>query len=123
MQIASGTTRLFDPLNGLFGISTEIVEFLENKNYPKRYGYPFFYTVVAIINNFKTLQINNVVEYKDEKSGLSSFRVFFTILKLTILLYFQKLKIKKRIGIFQKSAIFDLFFIIFFNLSILQQYI
>ena len=50
MQVTTGTNKLFDPLNGLFGISTRIYEMLEAKSYPKRYGYPYFITVSAIIN-------------------------------------------------------------------------
>ncbi len=111
LQISSGTNKLYDPLNGLFGTSLEIINFLDDKNYPKRYGYPYFLTLTAIINNFKTYQINNVVEYSNENSNLSSVKVFFTILKLSFLFYFRKLKNKKMLGIYQRSAFFDVLFL------------
>lgn len=109
MQISTGTSKLYDPLNGLFGISTNILKHLDSKDYPKRYGYPYFITLSAINNNFKTYQINNVVEYKNEKSGLNSLKVFYIILKLTLKFYFKKLNSKKKIGLYQKSALFDIF--------------
>ena len=70
MQISTGTSKLYDPLNGLFGISTNILKHLDSKIL-KRYGYPYFITLSAINNNFKTYQINNVVEYKNEKLDLT----------------------------------------------------
>ena len=76
LQISSGTNKLYDPLNGLFGTSLEIINYLDDKNYPKRYGYPYFLTLTAVTNNFKTYQINNVVEYSNENSNLNSVKVF-----------------------------------------------
>ncbi len=111
MQITTGTNKLYDPLNGLFGISTKIVEKLESKHYPKRYGYPYFLTVSSIINEFKTHQINNVVIYDNQKSNINSLKVLFTLIKLSILFYFKKIKIKKNIGIYQRSAFLDISFI------------
>lgn len=116
LQISSGTNKLYDPLNGLFGTSLEIVNFLDDKNYPKRYGYPYFLTLTAVINNFKTYQINNTVEYNNQNSNLNSVKVFFTILKLSFLFYFRKLNNKKLLGNYQRSAFFDILFL--FSLSI-----
>jgi len=107
MQITTGTNKLFDPLNGLFGISTEIIEKLNSKHYPKRYGYPYFLTISSIINEYKTYQINNVVIYDDQKSSINSFKVFFTLIKLSILFYFKKIIVKKNIGVYQRSAFLD----------------
>ena len=76
LQISSGTNKLYDPLNGLFGTSLKIINFLDDKNYPKRYGYPYFLTLTAVTNNFKTYQINNVVEYSNENSNLNSVKYF-----------------------------------------------
>ncbi len=117
LQISSGTNKLYDPLNGLFGISTDIADFL-TKNYPKRYGYPFFITVVAILNNFKTKQINNVVSYGNEESNLNSLKVFYTLLKLSIIFYIKKYKLKKIEAELQKSAFFDVLFAIFFIITL-----
>ena len=110
LQIVTGTNRLFDPLNGLFGISTKISSEL-NKFYPKRYGYPFYITVVAVINDLKTFQINNVVKYENQKSSLNPFVVLFTLLRLTLYFYIKKIKLKKFIGIYQRSAFLDKSFI------------
>ena len=35
LQISSGTNKLYDPLNGLFGTSLKIINYLDDKNYPK----------------------------------------------------------------------------------------
>ena len=113
MQFAIGSNLLLDPLNGLFGVSTKIHDKLNSKSYPKRYGYPFFITISAVLNNFKTKQINNTVVYANEKSNLNSFKIFFTLLKLSILFYFKKYKLKKIEGKLQKSAFFDIVFVFF----------
>tara|TARA_B100001250_G_scaffold169750_1_gene146222 strand:+ start:55477 stop:56433 length:957 start_codon:yes stop_codon:yes gene_type:complete len=121
MQVVTGTNKLHDPLNGLFGISVDIENYLNSKNYPNRYGYPYFFTIAAVINNFKTHQINNVVIYEDQKSNLNSFFVFFTLLKLSIVFYFSKLRMKKNIAIYQRSAFFDFAFI-FTSLLVLIEF-
>jgi len=113
MQFSIGSSLLYDPLNGLFGISTKINDKLESKSYPNRYGYPFFITISAVLNNLKTKQINNTVVYADEKSNLNSFKVLFTLLKLSALFYFKKYKLKKLEGRLQKSAFFDVMFLFF----------
>ena len=110
MQLASGTNKLYDPLNGLFGVSIEIVDSLTTKIYPRRYGYPFFITVTAVLNNFKIVQINNTISYRNEKSNLNSIKVLITLLKLTLFFYFQKFKLKKFEANLQKSAFFDVLF-------------
>lgn len=113
MQFSIGSNLLLDPLNGLFGVSTKIHDKLNSKSYPKRYGYPFFITISAVLNNFKTKQINNTVVYANEKSNLNSLRIFFTLLKLSIKFYFKKYKLKKVEGRLQKSAFFDIIFLFF----------
>ena len=60
MQISTGTSMLFDPLNGLFGGKTELVNYL-GRMYPKRYGYPFFFSVVSNNNYLKICQLNNTI--------------------------------------------------------------
>lgn len=118
MQLASGTNKLYDPLNGLFGVSIEIVDSLTTKTYPRRYGYPFFITVTAVLSNFKTIQINNIVSYRNEKSNLNSIKVLITLLKLTIYFYLKKLKLKKIEANLQKSAFYDILFLTSFLLLI-----
>ena len=118
MHVASGTNKLYDPLNGLFGVSTNIISNLNTRLYPKRYGYPFFITVSAVLNRYNTFQINNTVSYRDEKSNLNSLRVLFTLIKLTILFYLSKIKLKKLEAKLQKSAFFDYLFITLFALLV-----
>ena len=119
LQITAGTNKLYDPLNGLFGVSLKIIDFLNDKKYPRRYGYPYFITVVATLNNFKTYQINNVVEYGKQESNLSSLKVFFTILKLTTIFYIRKYRQKKLLGKYQRSALFDVLFFWTFCISVI----
>lgn len=118
LQIVSGTNKLFDPLNGLFGISTDISSEL-NKFYPKRYGYPFYITVIAVINELKTFQINNVVKYENQKSSLNPLIVLLTLMRLFFYFYIKKIKIKKFIGIYQRSAFLDKTFIFVLTTNIL----
>lgn len=118
LQIVTGTNKLFDPLNGLFGVSTNISSEL-NKFYPKRYGYPFYITVIAIVNELKTFQINNVVKYENQKSSLNPFVVLITLLKLSLYFYLKKIKLKKFIGIYQRSAFLDKIFLILLFSNIL----
>lgn len=117
MQVSSGTNKVLDPLNGLFGVSIKINNFIQSKSYPKRYGYPYFITVTALINNFKTYQLNNIVEYTDQKSQINTFRMFFLLLKLTLFFYIKKLNLKKTEGKFQRSAFFDHVFLFFLMTS------
>lgn len=117
LQIVAGTNKLYDPLNGLFGVSTKIANDL-NKLYPKRYGYPFYITAVAALKDFKTFQINNTIKYENQKSKLNPIKVLITLLKLTIFFYFKKIKIKKNIGIYQRSAFLDICFLISFFVSL-----
>lgn len=107
LQIICGTNKVYDPLNGLFGITTKIETELDVKHYPKRYGYPFFFSAFAIINEYKTYQFNNTVVYDDQSSNLSPFRVLFTLTRLFIKFYILKIKEKQKIGSLQRSAFFD----------------
>ena len=117
LQITTGTNKLFDPLNGLFGVSTKINKLLNANSYPKRYGYPYFITVSAVINEFQTYQINNVVIYDDQKSNLNPLKMLFTILKLSTIFFFTKIKIKRSIGTYQRSAFLDILFISSFAIT------
>lgn len=117
IQITTGTNKIFDPLNGLFGVSTEIVHDLKNL-YPPRYGYPFYITAIAVIKSYSTFQINNTVLYSDQESKLNPFKVLFTLLKLFLYFYIKKIKIKKNIGSYQRSAFFDILFLISIFISL-----
>ena len=117
LQIVTGTNKLYDPLNGLFGVSTEIVKDLDKK-YPNRYGYPFYITAVSVTNELKTFQINNVVKYENQKSNLSPVKVLAILLRLSVFFYFKKIKIKKSIGIYQRSAFLDLSFLTSFFITL-----
>ena len=117
LQIVTGTNKLYDPLNGLFGVSTEITKDLD-KNYPNRYGYPFYITAVSVMNELETFQINNVVKYENQKSNLNPVKVLAILLRLYIFFYFKKIKIKKSIGIYQRSAFLDLSFLTSFFITL-----
>ena len=117
LQVVTGTNKLYDPLNGLFGVSTEIAKDLD-KYYPKRYGYPFYITAVSVMNELKTFQINNVVKYENQKSNLKPLKVLAILLRLSVLFYFKKIKIKKSIGIYQRSAFLDLSFLTSFFITL-----
>lgn len=123
-QFSCGSNKLFDPLNGLFGVQTKILDFLDSKKYPNRYGYPFFISVTAVINKFKTYQINNTVIYDKQPSNLKAFKMLFLLIKLTIFFYFKKIFIKQKLGEYQRSALLDKIFIFqllltMFNLALL----
>jgi dolichol-phosphate mannosyltransferase len=110
-QAVTGTNKIYDPLNGLFGISLKIEQYLDDKRYPKRYGYPYFFTLAAVHYDFKIYQINNTVIYDDQSSNLNSLKVLITLTKLSIRFYLLKIKKKRTIAQFQRSAFFDILFI------------
>jgi len=111
MQFTLGTNKLYDPLNGLFGVSLKITKFINTKSYPKRYGYPFYITLCCVVNNFKTFQINNTIIYSDQNSNLNPLKVLFTISKLCISFFYEKIRLKKMIGRTQRSAFLDKLFL------------
>ncbi len=113
LQFTSGTNKLFDPLNGLFGINVKVLDYINKKVYPNRYGYPFYFSALSAISFFKIFQINNVVSYGSEKSNLNSIKVFFTLLRLTFHFLILKIKNKILIGKYQRSAFLDFVFLIF----------
>lgn len=118
-QFAAGTNKLFDPLNGLFGVHVKILDIINFKKFPKRYGYPFYISVLSVISFFKTYQINNTVVYKDQNSNLSSIRVLKVIISLTLHFYLLKIKTKIKFGKFQRSAFIDILFLLMLILTFL----
>lgn len=119
LQFISGTNKLYDPLNGLFGINVKVLNFINKKVYPKRYGYPFYFSGLSAISFFKVFQINNVVSYGSEKSNLSSIRMFFTLIRLTFHFLILKIKNKMLIGKYQRSAFLDSVFLFFLILNLI----
>ena len=117
LQFISGTNKLYDPLNGLFGINVKVLNFINKKVYPKRYGYPFYFSGLSAISFFKVFQINNVVSYGSEKSNLSSIRMFFTLIRLTFHFLILKIKNKMLIGKYQRSDFLDYVFLFFLILN------
>lgn len=111
LQFSTGTNLLYDPLNGLFGGKLTIVNFLDSKLYPKRYGYPFYFVTICALNDLKIYQYKNTVRYANEKSNLKIIRVLFTLIKITIFTYIKKIKIKINIDNLQFSAFLDLIFL------------
>ena len=117
LQFTSGTNRLFDPLNGLFAVNVDFLDIVNYKVYPKRYGYPFYFSTATAINYFRVFQINNTVTYNNQTSQLSSIKMAFTLIRLVF--HFHKVKIKNKllIGKYQRSAFLDILFISFFFTS------
>lgn len=117
LQFVSGTNKLFDPLNGLFGINVKVLDLIKKSVYPKRYGYPFYFSSLSAISFFKIFQINNTITYGNQKSNLSSIKMFFTLVKLTFHFLILKIKNKMLIGKYQRSAFLDILFLTFLFLT------
>jgi hypothetical protein len=111
LQFTSGTNKLYDPLNGLFGINVKVLEIINIKKYPKRYGYPFYFSALAAVSFYRIFQINNIVSYGKQKSNLGSFKMLITLFKLSIHFFKLKIENKRFIGKYQRSAFLDSFFI------------
>ena len=43
IQFISGSNKIYDPLNGLFAIDVKVLDIINPKVFPKRYGYPFLF--------------------------------------------------------------------------------
>ncbi len=119
LQLIAGTNKLYDPLNGLFAININILEKINKKYYPKRYGYPFYFSALSAISFFNIYQINNIVSYGKESSNLSSIKMLFTLTKLTFHFLFLKIRNKVTIGKYQRSAFLDIVFLFCLLFSIL----
>lgn len=125
LQFTAGTNRLYDPLNGLFAINVKFLDLVNYDKYPKRYGYPFYFSAQSAISNFRIYQINNTISYNNQKSELSSIKMLFTLIRLVF--YFQKAKIRNKlyIGKYQRSAFLDILFhgFLFITLAVFLRFI
>ena len=119
LHFAIGTNKLFDPLNGLFSVNTNIYEDLNNKKYPKRYGYPFFITAQAVLNNYISLQINNKIKYSDQESNIKPYKLFLNLIRQTIYFNRKKYKLKKNNYKLHKSLFYEINFRVFLILEFL----
>ncbi len=119
LQFVSGTNKLFDPLNGLFGVNVKVLNYIQRNVYPKRYGYPFYFSSLSAISFFKIFQINNTISYGNQKSNLSSIKMFFTLIRLTFHFLILKIKNKMLIGKYQRSAFLDILFLTFLFLTLI----
>jgi len=119
LQFITGTNKLYDPLNGLFAIDVKVLDLINFKRYPKRYGYPFYFSALSAISFFKVFQINNTVSYGNQKSNLSSIRMAFTLIRMVVHFYLLKIKNKMLIGSYQRSAFLDIISIIFSILTLI----
>ncbi len=119
LQFVSGTNKLFDPLNGLFGVNVKVLDLIKKSAYPKRYGYPFYFSSLCAISFFKIFQINNTISYGNQKSNLNSVKMFFTLVRLTFHFLILKIKNKMLIGKYQRSAFLDILFLTFLFLTFL----
>jgi len=119
LHFATGSNKIYDPLNGLFGINTKIYENLNDKRYPKRYGYPFFITSQAILNDFVTLQINNTIKYYDQESNIKPYKLLFSLIRQTLFFNRKKYQIKKLNYKLHKSLFYEVVFRLFLILELL----
>lgn len=119
LHFATGTNRIYDPLNGLFGVNTEIYENLNNKKYPKRYGYPFYITCQAILNNYRSLQINNQIKYSDQESSIKPLKLLINLIKQTLFFNRRKYQFKKINYKLHKSLFYEIIFKFFLIIDML----
>ena len=119
LHFATGSNKIYDPLNGLFGIKTEIYESLNDKKYPKRYGYPFYITSQAILNNYPSLQINNRIKYSDQESNIKPLKLLFSLIRLTLFFNRKKYQLKKVNFKLHKSLFYEVVFRFFLFIELL----
>tara|TARA_B000000565_G_C23740095_1_gene360618 strand:- start:116 stop:1087 length:972 start_codon:yes stop_codon:yes gene_type:complete len=119
LHFATGSNKIYDPLNGLFGINTEIYESLNDKKYPKRYGYPFYITSQAILNDYPSLQINNRIKYSDQESNIKPLKLLFSLIRLTFFFNRKKYQLKKVNFKLHKSLFYEVVFRFFLFIELL----
>jgi len=119
LHFATGTNKIYDPLNGLFGINTEISESLNNKKYPKRYGYPFYITSQAILNDYPSLQINNRIKYSDQESNIKPIKLLFSLIRQALFFNRKKYQLKKVNYKLHKSLFYEIVFKFFLIIELL----
>jgi len=119
LHFATGSNKIYDPLNGLFGINTEIYESLNDKKYPKRYGYPFYITSQAILNDYPSLQINNRIKYSDQESNIKPLKLLFSLIRLTLFFNRKKYQLKKVNYKLHKSLFYEVVFRFFLFIELL----
>jgi len=119
LQFATGSNKIYDPLIGLFGINTEIYESLNDKKYPKRYGYPFYITSQAILNDYPSLQINNRIKYSDQESNIKPLKLLFSLIRLTLFFNRKKYQLKKVNFKLHKSLFYEVVFRFFLFIELL----
>ena len=119
LHFATGSNKIYDPLNGLFGINTEIYESLNDKKYPKRYGYPFYITSQAILNDYPSLQINNRIKYSDQESNIKPLKLLLSLIRLTLFFNRKKYQLKKVNFKLHKSLFYEVVFRFFLFIELL----
>ena len=119
LHFATGSNKIYDPLNGLFAINTEIYQSLRNKKYPKRYGYPFYITSQAILNGYNTLQINNRIKYNDQESNIKPVKLLFSLIRQTLFFNRKKYQLKKVNFKLHKSLFYEVVFRFFLAIELL----
>ena len=119
LHFATGSNKIYDPLNGLFGIKTEIYNSLNDKKYPKRYGYPFYITSQAILNDYPSLQINNRIKYSDQESNIKPLKLLFSLIRLTLFFNRKKYLLKKVNFKLHKSLFYEIVFRFFLFIELL----
>ena len=124
LHYATGLSKIYDPLNGLFAVRTDIHKSLDVKNYPKRYGYPFFITCEAILKEYQSLQINNQISYESQQSSIRPYKLLFNLIRQTFFFNRKKFKLKKNNYRLHKSLFYELVFriFVFFDILLLARF-
>jgi len=125
LHYATGLSKVYDPLNGLFAVRTDIHKSLSVKNYPKRYGYPFFITCEAILKEYRSLQINNQISYESQESSIRPYRLLLNLIRQTFFFNRKKFKLKKNNYRLHKSLFYELVFriLVFCDILLLARFI
>ena len=90
MQFTLGTNKLYDPLNGLFGVSLKITKFINTKSYPKRYGYPFYITLRILIG----IRAGNQLVQENQLINNHQKNLLFFQMKMNQVVFFVNPKIR-----------------------------
>lgn len=125
-KFSSGNWKVNDPLNGLFAFSRDSLEDFKLPKIFYRYGYPFYFVTymlnLSVEKEIKIGQLKNTISYKDEKSTLNPFVLFFKLFGYAVKNYYTKIKRKLRYSSLQVSAFLDIFSQIFLFISFYSLY-
>ena len=89
------------------------------KKYPKRYGYPFYITCQAVLNDYPSLQINNRIKYSDQESNIKPLKLLLSLIRQTLFFNRKKYQLKKVNYKLHKSMFYEMVFKLFLIIELL----